>query len=372
MIRFGKKSFFRISFGLFLLASTFASAQTELSKGIEEKAFRYPLLKRLDNYLESRELSGVDTNYIGVPKRKWSVFLNTYLSRMDFNLSSRLAEGDDFGDKTGKLITQSVINMHSKANKQISLGLYYRGYGLSYSFNLGKGYNKDWSFAIYSSPVGGEFRYHSTKKIKGDIEFKGADVKLDLTTGTAKMENFILNAYYVFSPRKFSYSPAMNYSKIQKRSAGSFLAGLTLNRTRLRAYDPWLGYALGRVNRLNIQQFALGAGYGYNWVPMKGLTVHLSAIPMLLVTTKSDTEMKAAPDSDGWDTMQEPGQKDLFGAKMKLSFAHMFRHSVSYSAKDRYTFGASVFYNYFKVGKHSDYYALSRDWSLRFFFAYRF
>ena len=138
-------------FGLFLLVSTFASAQTELSKGIEEKAFRYPLLKRLDNYLESRELSGVDTNYIGVPKRKWSVFLNTYLSRMDFNLSSRLAEGDDFGDKTGKLITQSVINMHSKANKQISLGLYYRGYGLSYSFNLGKGYNKDWSFAIYSS-----------------------------------------------------------------------------------------------------------------------------------------------------------------------------------------------------------------------------
>ena len=372
MVQFGKKSFFRLLLGLLLLAPSLVSAQTELSRNIEEKAFRYPLLKRLDNYLESRELSGVDTNYIGVPERKWSIFLNTYLSRMDFNLRSRLAEGEVLVEEGGSKITQSVINMHSMANKQISLGLYYRGYGLSYSFNLGKGYSKDWSFALYSSPVGGEFRFHSSKKSRGEIEFKGTDIKLDIFSGCAKMDNFILNAYYVFNPRKFSYSPAMNYSKIQKRSAGSFLAGLTLNSTRLKAYEPWLGYALGRVNRLNIQQFALGAGYGYNWVPMNGLTVHLSAIPMLLVTTKSNTEMRAAPDSDGWDTMQPPGQKDLFGAKMKFSFAYMFRHSVSYSVKERYTFGTSVFYNYFKVGKHSDYYALSKDWSLRFFLAYRF
>ena len=140
---------------------------------------------------------------------------------------------------------------------------------------------------------------------------------------------------------------------IQKKSAGSIIAGLSLNQTRLSSYEPWLSYTLGRVNRLKLQQFALGAGYGYNWEPAKGLTVHLSAIPMLLITARSSTQMKADEEIDGWDSLQPQGGKDLFGGKTHVSLANMFRTSAPYTINDRLSVGTTFFYNYFRVGKRS-------------------
>lgn len=326
----------------------------------------------LVNFLEERELRGVDTNYIGAPKKKWAVFANSYLSSMDFDLRSRFVDNADDGNPYQ--LSRAVIDLHSKTQKQVSLGLYYMGYGLSYAFNLGKGYERDLTLTLYSSPVGGEYRYHSTNRIKGSIDMKdlyGEDLMLKMNGTEAQMDNFILNVYYVFNPKKFSYASAMSYSKIQKKSAGSVIAGLTLNRTRLKSSDPWLSYVMGTVNRIKIQQFAIGAGYGYNWVPAKNLTIHISEIPMLLITTKSATKMKSEND-DGWSTIQKEGQKKLFGSKTHVSFSHMLRFSSSYTWNDRYLAGISTYYNYFRVGKHSSYYASTADWNLRFFFAYRF
>ncbi|MBR0314010.1 MAG: DUF4421 family protein [Bacteroidales bacterium] len=322
-------------------------------------------IKRLVNYLKAHELSGVDTSYIGVPKRKWTVFANGYFTDMDFDLRSNALSNESAGydQKIGKV----SIDMYSKLEKQLSVGLYWMGYGLGYSFNLGKGFNKDLSLTMYSSPVGGEIRFHSTNRISGKIAVKGMGVELDIGEQDAKMENFILNAYYVFNPKRFSYGAAMSYSKIQKKSAGSVLAGLTVNRTRLTAYDIVLASLMGGVNKINIQQISLGAGYGYNWVPVKGLTVHLSEIPMVLITTKSAT--KASGD---WSDTEKDRQKKLFGNKTHISFSHMFRTSVSYGWNDRFQAGVSGYYNYFRVGRRSSYFASMEDWSARFFFAVRF
>ena len=323
------------------------------------------IIRRLIDYLKRTELSGVDTNYIGVPVRKWAVFTNGYFTDMDFDLRSNALADEVAG--YDQRIGRVSIDMYSKLEKQVSLGVYWMGYGLGYSFDLGKGFNKDLSLTLYSSPVGGEIRFHSTNRISGKIAVKGMGVELDIAEQDAKMENFILNAYYVFNPKRYSYGAAMSYSKIQKKSAGSVLAGLTLNRTRLTAYDPVLASLMGGVNKINIQQISLGAGYGYNWVPVKGLNVHLSEIPMVLLTTKSATKA-----SGEWSDSEKDQQKKLFGSKTHVSFSHMFRTSVSYGWNDRFHAGVSGYYNYFRVGRHSSYFASMEDWSARVFFAVRF
>ncbi|MBP5692120.1 MAG: DUF4421 family protein [Bacteroidales bacterium] len=324
-------------------------------------------LEKVKTFLEVRQLNGLDTNYIGVHDRKWTVLANTYLSEMDFDMRSHIVDIAEGEAQKGR----SIIDMRSKTHKQVSLGLYYLGYGLSYSLNLGKGFKKDWSFTMYSSRLGGEFRYHTTRNFKGSFTTPSGE-HLSMADGVAKMENLILNAYYVFSPNKFSYSAAMSNFAIQKKSAGSFLGGLSLHQTRLRSYEPWFSYTLGRVNRLKFQQFAVGAGYAYNWVVAPRLVLHFSEIPMLLVTTAATTRMKASEEDDGWDTMQKQGYKDLFGKKTHVSYSHMFRTAASYEISDRVSVGATFFYNYFRVGKHSSYYVSTEDWNGRFYVAFRF
>ena len=205
-----------------------------------------------------------------------------------------------------------------------------------------------------------KYRVHEVAKDFG--------VDSDIREEEAKMENFILNAYYVFNPKKFSYGAAMSYSKIQKKSAGSLLGGVSLNQTRLTAYDIVLASLMGGVNKILIRQFSIGVGYGYNWVPAKGLNIHLSEIPMLLITTKS----AAKASGEGWSNEEKERQRKLFGGKTHVSFNHMFRTSVSYGINDRFLVGLSGYYNYFRVGKHSSYYASTEDWNARVFFAYRF
>ena len=325
------------------------------------------LKNKLVNYLESIELKGVDTNYVGVPEKKWAVFTNAYLSQFDFDLRSNV-RADEVAGTEGKKIGRVTVDLFSNVEEQVSVGLYFMGYGLSYSQDLSKGYQKDWSFTMYSSPVGGEFRYHITNKIHGKLAVKNLGLKFNVMEGDAKMENFLLNAYYVFSPKKFSYSSAMSYSKIQKKSAGSVLGGVTLNQTRITAYDPVLIGLMGGVNKIFLRRFSIGAGYAYNWVPVRGLTLHFSGIPMLLVTTKSATRNT----DEEWSESQKETQENLFGSKTHISYNYMFRTSASYAFNNKFLAGFSGFYNFFKVGDHSSYYASNEDWSVRFFVTYRF
>ena len=323
------------------------------------------LKNKLVRYLEKIDLRGVDTNYIGAPKYKWTVFANTYLSQLDFDLRSNPSPSQQqYLPDMGRV----SVDINSRVEKQISVGLYFMGYGLSYSQDLNKGFKKDYSFTLYSSPVGGELLYHTTDRIHGKLTAKERGYDFTILDGEAKMESFIINAYYVFNPKKFSYASAMSYSKIQKKSAGSFLGGITYNQTKLTAYDQVLRGMMGGINKIFLRQFSFGVGYAYNWVPAKGLTFHISGIPMLLITTKSATKNTG----DDWSDSQKEEQKKLFGKKTHVSYTHMGRASVSYAFSDRFLAGYSAYYNFFRVGKHSAYYASTEDWNMRFFVAFRF
>lgn len=359
---------------LLLLVPFVSFSQETDSIVIPKSSFRQSVDKLVD-YLKTNELNGVDTNYIGVPSKDWSVFANTYLADVHLKLQSRDVSFE--GIKLG--FDKIQINLRSKLQDQASLGLYYRGYGLSYSWDINKNYNKDLSFSMYSSPIGGEFRFHSTKAVSGDIKIVAKDYDLDekghLDKGLAKIESFILNAYYVFNSRKFSYNAAMSFSKYQKKSAGSVIAGFTVFQNRMTWNEKdeehpevvIITLLMGGVDRIKLNQWATGAGYAYNWVPAQGWNFHLSVLPMVLLTTRSVTKSTGV-----WSEEQKEVQRKLFGGNTHISYTYMLRSSISYYPNERFIFGLSGFYNHFRVGHRKSYFMTTDDWIVRAFVGVRF
>ena len=95
-----------------------------------------------------------------------------------------------------------------------------------------------------------------------------------------------LKAYYIFNHQRYSHSAAYNSSRIQKRNAGSWLAGVTYYRYNvlfdldalpesvkaLQTY-PWSRYHI-KYSNYNVM-----GGYAFNWVLAKGLLFNTTIMP---------------------------------------------------------------------------------------------
>jgi hypothetical protein len=103
------------------------------------------------------------------------------------------------------------------------------------------------------------------------------------------VKTVIADGYYLFNGKKFSYAAAYDQSVIQKRSAGSLMAGLMYNYTNIDYATDSNGdivYLMQGVGKVKLWQGSVGAGYAYNWVPARGLLVNIMAMPMLTFVNK--------------------------------------------------------------------------------------
>lgn len=89
-----------------------------------------------------------------------------------------------------------------------------------------------------------------------------------------QLENYGLDAYYFFNHGKYYHGAAYNYSKIQRQSQGSLLAGIAISHQdislNLTTLPDEMQAALPadaiRNYRFNYNDFGIIVGYGYNWV----------------------------------------------------------------------------------------------------------
>lgn len=101
-----------------------------------------------------------------------------------------------------------------------------------------------------------------------------------------ELHNFGIEAYYFFNNKKYSQGAAYNFSKIQKKSQGSFLAGLGYSNQKIN-FDFYLlpehlkqyltipvGNYLFHYRSVNII-----VGYGYNWVIAPRLLFNITMMP---------------------------------------------------------------------------------------------
>ena len=286
-----------------------------------------------------------DTTYIGRPDSKFTV-------KFRVNVSGNQIKSD------GESMGVSYNSKLSTATRMtVSAGVIYRGLGISLALNPAKlgGKDKDIETNIVytSSRVSLDATYQASKTLSGDFESGGETVHLD--RGMVDMKMLTVSGYYIFNHRKFSYPAAFTQSFIQRRSAGSLLAGASYQYNRIKSPgDPILGLPKLRTFVGNI---AIGAGYGHNFVTHNGKWLfHVSALPTVIIVNNNNISV------------------DDEKVKAKYHFPDMiFRNclSIVYNISPRH-FIASTTRVIFSTYSDKDSFVTQNKWHTRLCFGMRF
>jgi hypothetical protein len=198
----------------------------------------------------------------------------------------------------------------------VSLGLWagYRGYGFGYSKQL-SGDGSTFSFGAMGGSFGINMRISSYRSSTpyvtylfasgGEVDADEGHVPMD---DPMRIRSFFLDAYYMFNSKRFSYSAAYDQSLIQRRSAGSFMAGLMYYHTRVAFDDDacWpMVLLMKSIGKLKFTQANLGAGYAYNWVPARGWLVSAQVMPMITFYNRSSVYYYDIVDDHGHSIFEE-------------------------------------------------------------------
>lgn len=228
-------------------------------------------------------------------------FFNSYDSTYVVGTGSKFNvkfKTDSWGDHyLFELENDTRINMVSDASTAMGAYLTYLAVSVGYDINISRYFNgnaksrKRFNFAfncalfgadmyIYDNNIGTTItRFgHRGAPDKVHIPFKGLDNKA-----------FGLDLYYFLNNKRYSQAAAFNFSKIQRRSQGSWYFGFTyLNEKynfNFSSLDDELRQQLpGRWNdytyHVKVKNYFLKVGYGYNWVLGRHWMIGVSESPM--------------------------------------------------------------------------------------------
>ena len=318
-------------FLLMVLMTLSASAQKEF---FITKAARY-----VKNYLDSAVIKSADSNYIVVPKRPWQFIVRHNMDQMRVSMHSVVEDEEAFLDWTPTVRTRTA--------NSIGVWLGYRGYGLGYSINLGERTGYHFSLGAVGGGYGINLRLRSftTRDLNADILFKAKDPNnedIEPLDGNYDLEidepirvhSLVIDGYYLFNGKRFSYAAAYDQSTMQIRSAGSLMVGAMWNALSVR-YNSDKNAALvtlmRNVGAFKIRQGSLGVGYAYNWVPVRGLLINALFMPMVTLYNRqvvSHYETILGDDTDSDSIVDEENE------------SHWSRVTLTYNAR------ASITYNY--------------------------
>lgn len=260
----------------------------------------------LDGNFFSRRYNKItyDTTYIMRPKCKWTFKLRTMTIWQTFYAEEGEAMDAELGQTTFK--TDLYTNFKPKLNVQVGyMGIALAG-GISFNKLAGQ---KDRDFDIklnmYGKTFGFELGLSGIQTLHGNyiIDVPGMDIfpypvvtddndslylplpiELEVPEGKVNQIVFNFNFYYAFNHRKFSYPAAFTQMFLQKRSAGSLLAGGEMHFNNISIGDTINSDELFRLTNIT---FGLGVGYGYNFVLPHNWLIHISALPYIVLYSKT-------------------------------------------------------------------------------------
>ena len=247
------------------------------------------LLRKLGTFIDSMSVKGLDRRYIDAPERPWQIIARANVNQTILSMKST-------GDMVGTKYSANPY-LETEPSQYVGLWAGYRGYGVGYTVNVGGDKGSSLSFGATGGAYGVNVRIRTIQNdepylnLETDIideENMDAWDKVQLND-PIRVKTLIADGYYLFNGKKFSYCAAYDQSVIQKRSAGSLMAGLMYNYTRIdyaTDSNADLVYLMQGVGKVKLWQGSVGAGYAYNWVPARGLLVNIMAMPMLTFVNK--------------------------------------------------------------------------------------
>jgi len=300
------------------------------------------------NLREDKSYAKLDTNYVGRYPYHWDARIFYKSISMHVNAS----------EKNGFLLTTGM-------RQRIGVALSYRGLGLSYSHALGKKFNVDLGLDSYGKHFCFEYSFRATTDLTGNI------IPMSQSPGSTEEPKLLLvtnklNLFYSFNKR-FSYGAAMKQTKIQRKSAGSFIAAFNWSVWDLMTMEDEI-VNLKDFYKANFfyQRFSIGAGYGYNVVlGHQHWLLHASIIPMWTVY-----DMQGLRHEEDKTRTSYP-----YG---KVSFTGTARSGVYYRWGTRWSVGCSGIVNQLASSNHfskkaSDFSRFSaQEWQIYFSVCFRF
>lgn len=249
----------------------------------------FSLVKKAGTFIDSMSVRGVDRRYIDAPEKPWQLIVKGNVSQTIVSMRTQgTMAGEEYSAKP-----------HLKTTPSQYVGLWagYRGYGFGYTVNVGGDKGSYLTFGATGGAFGINVRIHSFKNstpnfnLDSDLIPEGSEdtwneVQL---TDPIRVRTVIADGYYLFNGKKCSYAAAYDQSVIQKRSAGSLMAGLMYNYTNIDYASDFNGdliYMMEGLGKVKLWQGSVGVGYAYNWVPCRGLLVNVLAMPMLTFVNK--------------------------------------------------------------------------------------
>jgi hypothetical protein len=140
-----------------------------------------------------------------------------------------------------------------------------------------------------------------------------------------------LAGYYTFNHRRFSFPAAFTQSYIQRRSAGSWLAGVSYQGGSIKTNDELKARNPNAPDvSIDIGHFGIGGGYGYNWALSRKWLLHFSMLPTYVVYNRNSLTVR--------------GERKR-AQRMRLNMIFNERAAVVYNFSPRYFAGATLVMN---------------------------
>ena len=247
------------------------------------------LLKKLGTKLDSMAVKGVDRRYIDAPEKPWQIIVRGNMNQSTVSMNTEgVIDGLSYSAKP---------HLETRPSRYVGLWAGYRGYGVGYTINVGGDKGSYFTAGATGGSYGINLRIHSFEEDSPDFNLNSDLVPEENKDDWGevhlydpiKVRTVIADAYYLFNGKRFSYSAAYDQSLIQKRSAGSLMAGAMYYYGRIDYAAPTnadLIYLMQGLGRIKLWQGSIGVGYAYNWVPVRGLLVNAMVMPMLTVVNR--------------------------------------------------------------------------------------
>lgn len=242
------------------------------------------ILKKIGTFIDSLSVRGVDHNYIDATEKPWQVIVKANVNQSTVKMhTSGTIDGIDYN---------ATPYFKTAPSKYVGLWAGYRGYGLGYTVNVGDNKGSFLTFGATGGAYGANLRIHSYENYNPHFDLDSDIIPEEEKEGwrnlklrdPIKVRTLIANAYYLFNGKYFSYAAAYDQSVLQKRSAGSLIAGAMYFYGHINYATPSNGtliYVMHGLGRIKLWQGSVGLGYAYNWVPTRGLLVSAIAMPMV-------------------------------------------------------------------------------------------
>ena len=246
-------------------------------------------VKKVGTMIDSMSVRGLDRNYIDAPKKPWQIIAKGNVNQ---TIVSMNADGNILG-----VDYSARPYLKTQPSQYVGFWAGYRGYGIGYTVNVGGDKGSNLVFGATGGAYGVNVRIHSFDNSNPSINLNSEllteeeqetwdDVQL---IDPIHVRTVIADGYYMFNGKKFSYAAAYDQSVIQKRSAGSLMAGLMYNYTHIDYATDLNGdlvYLMHGLGKVKLWQGSAGVGYAYNGVPARGLLVNVMLMPMVTFVNK--------------------------------------------------------------------------------------